>query len=494
MPQNTLPVGLTWGQYRAILNSNATDVEDRLAQIETGGVQIISGSGAPDPGEGNVGDYYIDDTGYVIYGPKGAGGWPAGVSMSGFTPRGPWDSGTAYAANDVVTFENSLWVANTTNSNSQPTELNTDWDLLGLGDYFRGPWVTGTAYKRGHTVTYDGSVYRSKNLSFTSTIAPPSDTGNWDQLAAKGEQGIQGDQGVQGNTGPPGLTHQGAYNSGTTYAINDAVTFRSKLWRRKTVGSGVTPSLTNSTEWELIAGGFHYVGVDWATTTQYYFNDIVRYATNGNLYRVKNDHTSSTNPTVDTTNYEIFMLQGAKGDTGDPGPAGADGADGADGAPGPAGVGYTAGFVAPYAGSSVPTGWLECNGQAVSRTTEAALFTAIGTTWGVGDGSTTFNLPDFRGRTLVDDGTGGGLTARTLAGVGGEENHLLTTGELPAHSHKWYHSWLGNSTGGGAGDRVSQSYNGNDNGNRAYDTSNTGSGTAHNNMQPYAVVKYLIKT
>src|SRR3990167_8825758 len=67
----------------------------------------------------------------------------------------------------------------------------------------------------------------------------------------------------------------------------------------------------------------------------------------------------------------------------------------------PAGIGPL-----PYAGASIPSGWLECNGDAVSRTTYAALYTAIADTWGDGDGSTTFNLPDMRGKTIVGDGTG----------------------------------------------------------------------------------------
>lgn len=64
------------------------------------------------------------------------------------------------------------------------------------------------------------------------------------------------------------------------------------------------------------------------------------------------------------------------------------------------------GIIFDYAGSSIPSGWLDCDGSAVSRTTYAALFTAIGTTWGVGNGSTTFNLPDLRGRYTVGAGTG----------------------------------------------------------------------------------------
>lgn len=64
----------------------------------------------------------------------------------------------------------------------------------------------------------------------------------------------------------------------------------------------------------------------------------------------------------------------------------------------PAFGGAPSGVVLPFAGSTAPSGWLLCFGQAVSRTTYASLFAAIGTAFGVGDGSTTFNLPDMRGR------------------------------------------------------------------------------------------------
>ncbi len=92
-------------------------------------------------------------------------------------------------------------------------------------------------------------------------------------------------------------------------------------------------------------------------------------------------------------------------------------------------------------GGSVPAGYLECNGSAVSRTTYAALFTAISTTYGPGDGSTTFNLPDFRGRALLGEGQGSGLTNRTRGQTGGVETHALSAGELAAHTHD-----LGNHT------------------------------------------------
>jgi microcystin-dependent protein len=107
----------------------------------------------------------------------------------------------------------------------------------------------------------------------------------------------------------------------------------------------------------------------------------------------------------------------------------------------------TGGLIA-YAGSAAPSGWLVCNGTAVSRTTYADLFAAISTTFGVGDSSTTFNIPDLRGRSVVGVGTGAGdgssgtgnptgtaLTARSLSAWGGKQTHTLATSEIPAHGH-----------------------------------------------------------
>jgi microcystin-dependent protein len=90
-----------------------------------------------------------------------------------------------------------------------------------------------------------------------------------------------------------------------------------------------------------------------------------------------------------------------------------------------------------FAGPTPPTGWLICDGSAVSRTTYAALYAAIGTLWGNGDNFSTFNLPDFRGRIPLGyvNSVGSGLTARAFAAKGGEENHVLTTAELAQHAH-----------------------------------------------------------
>lgn len=92
-----------------------------------------------------------------------------------------------------------------------------------------------------------------------------------------------------------------------------------------------------------------------------------------------------------------------------------------------------AGVVMDYAGPSVPTGWLECDGAAVSRVTYAALFTAISTTWGAGDGSTTFNLPDFRGRTRIGRGTG----TATAAGSNADVDTTNDTLTVATNTDKW---------------------------------------------------------
>jgi microcystin-dependent protein len=142
------------------------------------------------------------------------------------------------------------------------------------------------------------------------------------------------------------------------------------------------------------------------------------------------------------------------------------------------------GSVLPYAGSSAPTGYLLCQGQAVSRTTYANLYTVIGTTYGGGDGSTTFNVPNLQSRVPVGLNTGD-TNFSSLGKMGGEESHTLTINEIPSHSHTYPDGVNATGTDGlVAGGSVTGTGT----------TSSVGSGWAHNNLQPYITLNFIIKT
>lgn len=176
------------------------------------------------------------------------------------------------------------------------------------------------------------------------------------------------------------------------------------------------------------------------------------------------------------------------------------------------------GALMPFAGASAPTGFLLCDGSAVSRSTYATLFSAVSTTYGSGDGSSTFNLPDLRGRVIAgqDDMGGasanrltdqtGGVNGDTLGDTGGSETHTLTTAQLAAHTHTFSDtdahtvSFPRAFISGAANNSVNVDGSGqrHDGGTLTVSisgtTSSTGSGSAHNNVQPTIILNYIIKT
>jgi len=158
------------------------------------------------------------------------------------------------------------------------------------------------------------------------------------------------------------------------------------------------------------------------------------------------------------------------------------------------------GSVISFAGSTAPSEWLLCAGQAVSRTTYSGLFNVIGTTYGSGDGSTTFNIPDLRGRTTAGldnmNGTDAGRLdwANTLGTAGGLQTHTLTSTEMPFHHHD-IHRNAGSTISFTPGGTVSPPfYTPTQNSGTSWgSTQAAGGGGAHNNMQPTILLNYIIK-
>lgn len=142
--------------------------------------------------------------------------------------------------------------------------------------------------------------------------------------------------------------------------------------------------------------------------------------------------------------------------------------------------------------TSLPNGFLWENGQAISRTNYPGLFAEIGTVFGAGDGTSTFNLADCQGRTVicvdgaanrVTSASTGGSNADTLGGTGGAQTHALTASENGPHDHTNGFDGVGTAAGGAA----SGSYGNEQN------TGSSGSGTAHNNMPPWIAKQKIIR-
>lgn len=148
--------------------------------------------------------------------------------------------------------------------------------------------------------------------------------------------------------------------------------------------------------------------------------------------------------------------------------------------------------------SFAPSGWALCNGQILSIASNTALFQVLGTTYG-GNGVSTFALPDLQGRVPVGAGQGLGLSTRVQGDFGGVESQTLALNELPQHTHTLRASSANGTTDQPAGNLPARNPSGipqfatvADADLAAGAVSSVGSGQAHNNLQPYIVVNYII--
>ena len=150
-----------------------------------------------------------------------------------------------------------------------------------------------------------------------------------------------------------------------------------------------------------------------------------------------------------------------------------------------------------FAGNFAPRSWAFCDGQLLPIAQNTALFSLIGTTYG-GDGRTTMGLPDLKGRAPMHPGRGPGLTQRRLGQKGGVETVALNLGQMPQHNHaiNVVDGVPDQSSPGGASHAQAPIYapdGANLNANLANSAiANQGGGGAHNNMQPYLVLNFII--
>lgn len=230
---------------------------------------------------------------------------------------------------------------------------------------------------------------------------------------------------------------------------------------------GVAPSREDFNGLANLLGGVAFYAqkgwaFQWDAAQEYFAGCIVRDTTDGKLYECINDVAAGGSvPSADSVNWKAFSTGG----------------------------GVPVGFIAPFAGTGLAEGWLDCDGSAISRTMYSDLFTAIGTTWGVGDGSTTFNLPTSEDLVLQGASTTNPVGTYKTAGLPNITGSFATNRTVTNRiDGAFYHTEdLSSVTGLGMESSTTGAHN--------FDASRSNSiyGASNTVQPPAACVRFMIK-
>lgn len=231
-------------------------------------------------------------------GPQGPQGTTGATGNRGVTWRGNWNSSTIYAVDDGVHYDGDAYIAIIGGSNNNPAaNIGTVWQVLALGG------VDGATGPQGAT----GATGAQGTTGAQGAQGPQGDTGS---TGATGATGAQGPQGAKG------LNWRGAWASGTTYAVDDAIQHNSRAYVALTAHSNSEPP--NTTNWSLLSQGFRWRG-SWSILTQYRVNDVVRY-TRGTYVNILDTALNSPTAGGSNANWQLAAIDGDDGATGPQGP------------------------------------------------------------------------------------------------------------------------------------------------------------------------------
>jgi microcystin-dependent protein len=472
------------------------------------GEKWFTGSGAPAAATGAVNDWYLDSTNGDYYEKTGASAWTLRGNLRGATgatgatgPQGPMGPmGTVYDTDQVGTVKAF-----------SGTTVPTNWMLADGRSLLRTDYpdlftAIGTTYGAVDGTHFNLPDLRNRMIYGATALNLAGGTGGEAAHALTKAELASHDHG--GATGTPAQAYvdaAGAHGHGVNdpwhnHSPGDGQSFAT-MPDMTLLGNTGTQRMRVSNMVGTTAGSPTGISIQGVGDHQH----IVHFpassiAADGNGVAHQNlPPYILIAQIIKVTGVQInpggalVGPQGAKGDTG------ATGAQGPQGATGPMGTVYDSdqiGTIKTFSGKTIPTNWMLADGRAVSRTTYPELFTALGTMYGAGDGSTTFNIPDLRSKMIY-----GASDPNSQGATGGEAAHTLTAAEsgMPAHSFTPQASSRINqqpayNTGGNV--PVPPGY---DQGGAKYpmtDTVNIGgvsAAQAHNNLPPYVLIAQIIK-